>query len=223
MQAQCQETASLGLGSFFKKEAACIARCEKAARHSGLPPLDCAPPYAGETAACIARAAARATKLIRRKCTDHCPECYAGSDYATFAENETANFDAELNTLRAGVYCDDAARADGLTRKEATCQDRVMNSLGKLAADQLLCRRKCRARERRGKVRAGQCAPPAGDAETSACVAKKEMVARRLIDKKCGVTAGDAPECHAGRTGAEWTALAAAVAEEADPRLYCGR
>lgn len=224
-EVKCQLGTSLAIGKFITDKAKCLTKCEQGARQGNNPASDCTPPYAGTTLACVTRAETKAEGLEQSKCAKDCPECYTGGDCAADASARVADAEAEVDVLRALVYCDDSASLDGLTKAEAKCADTVAKALGNFARKKLNCYSKCRKDEHKAKVPAGSCTPPPSDPKASACVGKEEAKAAFLIDKQCDATVNpkaDAPECHAAQTGAGWAALVEAAVDAGQPGLHCG-
>jgi hypothetical protein len=223
-ESKCQLGTSLAIGKFVTDKAKCLIKCEQGARKALNPATDCDPPYAGATAACVARAETKAEGLEQSKCAKDCPECYAGGDCAADADARVADAESQVDTLRALVYCDDSGSGDGLTAAEAKCADTVAKTLSNFAKKKLNCYAKCRKAEHKGTTPPGTCLP-ATEAKAAACLDKEENKAVFLIDKKCEASVNpknEKPECFGVSTGATWVALVEAAVDAGQADLYCG-
>lgn len=201
----------------------CLHRCEQLARKGTIPPRDCTPPFAGDTAACVA--AAGAASLVQKSCcVNDCPECYAGGECLEAATQRTLAIESQVDTLAALVYCDDSGSGDGSLAAEERCQDTIAKTLARFISRKAHCYAKCRLDEYRGLVPAGACTPGAvTDPRTSACIAKWEAKTTAAIDKRCSTAGGgDAPDCHGATTSAEWTARGEALVDVNQPGIFCG-
>jgi hypothetical protein len=222
-ESKCQIGTSLAQGKFVTEKAKCIIKCNQGARKGNNPSTDCDPPYAGATATCVDLAENKAIGLEGSKCEKDCPECYAGGDCAADASTRTAATEAQVDGLRALVYCDDAGSGDGLNADEAKCQDTTARVLSNFVAKKLKCLSKCRKDEHKGKVAPGSCDPPPSAMKAADCISKNTDKAQKLIDKKCeAAQGGDKPECYGTDTGADWVARGEDAVDSRDADLYCG-
>jgi hypothetical protein len=154
---KCQAKLSKAATKFIAAKGACARRCVSEAARALHPWADCAPPFAGAMAECVAGptgAEAKFEATIMNACdpstragTD-CPECYDGGDCGIGGEasDRMQNVEGQLDSVGAGIYCN---VANG-TAAERTCETNTAKALAKLTGAIGKCYDKCHASARRG-------------------------------------------------------------------------
>ncbi len=223
----CQLHSSQILGKFVAKKAQCIRSCQQNAYAQGDPPVDCVPPYAGNTFGCVNSTEAKTGGDGKRKCALDCPECYSAGDCNADIDAKVANREGQVEALAADVYCDDSASGDGLTLSEHKCQNTVIKFISFFHAKKVKCLARCHKAEHKGKIAAGSCTPGAiTDLKTQECIDKLELKVATKIDLKCEAAinpSADKPDCglYPARAGADWVAAEEAVVDANDPANFC--
>jgi hypothetical protein len=227
---KCQAKVSKAATKFIAAKGTCARRCVGEAARALHPWADCAPPFAGAMAECVAGptgAEAKFEAAIMNACdpstragTD-CPECYDGGDCGIGGEasDRMQNVEGQLDAVGAGIYCN---VANG-TAAERTCETNTAKALAKLTGAIGKCYDKCHASARRGIVVASTCAPPASDATTAACVSVADQKTIARIDRKCA-DVGALPDCAATDdypTGSAWVNLVDLAVSGNVPGTYC--
>jgi len=172
---------------FVLKKSKCIVKCEQLARKGKGMATDCDAPYAGDTAACIAKEEGKSEAGYGKgKCAVDCPECYSGGNCTTEGMSRTAITEAQVDTVGPLVYCDDSGSPDMLNADEGKCQDGSAKTLSKHVLKVAKATAKC---VKKGNT---DCAPgPTRNAELEAKIADLSGKNAAKIDDKCS----DKPEC----------------------------
>ena len=222
---KCALGMSKGLAKFTKGKAKCLAKCNQGARKLLNPFSDCAPPYGGATAYCVADPVkgveAKTIAKVQKGCVIDCPECWNGGDCSTYVPNRVFSVEALLDGFVGLIWCDDSGSGDGLNPDEAKCEDGVAKALAKFVGSKSKCYDKCLNAEFKGQIPTYDCLPPnPSEPATALCIATAEQKAAAAIDKACF----DDPECYVPNfdTGAEWVAIAEAAVDSQVVQTYCG-
>ena len=214
---KCQQALAAAVGKFQAGKTKCLVKCDRNAAKGKNPDSDCAPPFAGKTAACVVAAEGKATDAAAKKCGTDCPECYAGGDCPAHAAAELAAAEAAIDVGVGVLRCDDSGSPDALTAVERQCRQTAGLEAAKFARAYGKCLAKCRAREQKGKLPPGTCTAGAvTDSKTSACLDKVFETCVTKITEKCP----DPPEC-LGDLFFVCFDVAGAV-ESFDPGIFCG-
>jgi hypothetical protein len=94
--------------------------------------------------------------------------------------------------------------------------------LAKFGAKKASCLAKCHRLEHRGSTPPGSC-PNDALGKTQACITKVTQASSLKIDGSCSpANGGEAPECHGGKTGAQWVQEVEDDVDDLDPDFFCG-
>jgi len=219
---QCQYKTEIIAWRNFAKRISCVVSCERDARGGG-DIADCSSPFAGSTQGCVNGVNGKAQGGICKACNPDTPECYpASQNCPDLADAELAPTQGNADTVLSEVYCDDSGSGDGLTAAEAKCQDGTAKSLARFGVKKATCLAKCHRLEHRGATPPGSC-PNDAYGKTQACIMKLTDATVLKIDKLCSPGLGaEAPECHAGKTGAQWVQEVEDDVDDLDPDYICG-
>ena len=241
-ESSCQlRTSRIVLSSFSRRYAKCLLKCTQHADSRAAAAQNCTLTGAcafgigNPTCRCLDRAILQASDGEVKACGD-CPECYTsgGAD-----PNPSCSNDADAKTSAIGswteslffsgspaVYCDDSASVDALTVPEARCQHSTAKALAAFAREKAQCYTTCRTLERGGGTPAGSCdAPvlsnPGGNIDAKTCVQRAEARAALRIDKQCGLSGENRPECYNGTSGNGWVTIEEGFIDGQDASYYC--
>jgi hypothetical protein len=231
---KCMLSSSKAIGKFWMAKTKCVVKCFAKFWDGDVPETDCMAPYGGLTAVCI-RDTVLFTKgaedkmilAVRKACdptfkagTD-CPECYSGSNCSDtgFAGDRTAEVENMVDSFVPGWFCE---RAGAFYPLEMRCQTTTAKRSAKYVAAATKCYDKCHYLARKGLISFGDCAPPATDPTTQACLAKAAATAAYYIHHDCDPPPASPDNC--GGTypsGEEWVNLARVALEGLVPGTYC--
>jgi hypothetical protein len=183
---------------------------------------------------CLDRAIQTAVAHEVDGCAD-CPECYvnAGGDPNPSCEPD-ANAKSDTVAMWSeslfftgspAIFCDDGASPDGLTVAEGKCQQSVAKTLAGFARKTARCYADCRNSALGGGPPGACDAPiltnPAADAKTRACVQNAQAQAALRIDKQCGISTQNRPECYGETDGQGWVTIEQNFVDQQDPVYFC--
>ena len=219
---KCQFKSETTAWKNFAKRIACVVGCQRAAREGG-PLSDCSPPFAGETQGCVNGANGTSQGGICKACNPDVPECYpAAANCPDLADALLAPTQGHADDVLAEIYCDDSGSGDGLNALEARCMDGTAKILAKFGAKKATCLAKCHRLEHRGDTPPGSC-PNDSLGTTQACITKVTDASVLKIDKVCSPVFGrETPECHGGKTAAQWVQDVEDDVDAEDPDYVCG-
>jgi hypothetical protein len=220
---KCQFKTEIIAWKHFAKRIACVVSCRRDAREAGQQPTDCVPPFAGSTQGCINGSHGKAQGRICKACNPDPPECYPQEQNCPdLADDQLAPTETNADNLLSEIYCDDSGSGDGLTPLEARCQDATAKILAKFGAKKATCLAKCHRLEHRGATLQGSC-PNDSLGKTQECITKVTAASKLKIDKVCSpANGGEAPECQAGKTDAQWVQEVEDEVDDLDPDYVCG-
>lgn len=214
-ECKCQTATGKGQGKFVQSKQKCVTKCEQNARKGKEPAADCAPPYAGATASCVAKAETKAQQSETKGCAKDCPECYSGGNCSADARSRTDDTETQVDGFVPLIYCSPAPT----DVDQQKCQDTQAGEAAKFAAAKATCYAECRDAECKGKAAPGSCTPPASDAKTAACISKAESKCAANVDEKC--PAANVPACSAFTTGAALCGAIESAVDATDASTYC--
>jgi len=219
---QCQFKTEIIAWRNFAKRISCVVSCERDARAGG-DIADCSPPFAGSTQGCVNGVNGKAQSGICKACNADVPECYpAAANCPDLSDAELAPTQANADAVLSDIYCDDSGSGDGLTDAEAKCEAGTAKVLAKFGVKKATCLAKCHRLEHRGITPPGSC-PNDVLGKTQACIMKVTDASVLKIDKACSPSFGsEAPECQAGKTGAQWVQEIEDEVDDLDPDYICG-
>lgn len=214
----CQQAVSKQAGTFLGKKIKCLVACDKRALGGKVPPGDCLPPFAGATAACVAKAEVKALEGMLKKCGADCPECYAGGgDCGLHAGALVGGIEQRVDLVVPVVVCDDTGSPDGLTRDEGKVRQKVALVVAKFIAGSEKCLAKCRKREAAGTIDPGGCVANAEtDPTTIGCLVEVGTTALEFLEDP----ELDTPECLQDEL-AFTLPIAQGLIGDFDPLLFC--
>jgi hypothetical protein len=223
----CESKGSQAVWKLAAAEAICVVVCQREVRAGSTDASECVRPFSGQTQGCVNGAQGKAGGRIGKACNPDQPECYTGANCEQIGDDLIPAIEAQLDPLLAAAYCDDSGSPDGLTAAEGRCEDAVAKYLGAFLARKARCLAKCHSIEFKSGVATGTyCSggsvnDPTG--KTQACIDSLQLKVQRYIDRGCDAVAyaADPPECHNGRTAADWVALGESAVDGQDPSLFC--
>lgn len=213
----CQQAASRELRVFVQKKIRCLVACDRKALRDKVPATECLSPFAGDTRACVDKAATKALTKMATGCADDCPECYADGDCGPHAAAILAEASGAVDFVVPLVRCNDAGSPDGLTKTEAKVRQQTALVVGKFINTYERCLGRCRKREAVGKAEAGSCtALEETDAKTVECLTKVVVKALDFLEDP----ELDAPECLEPELSFAAVTASGHIGDF-DPRLFC--
>jgi hypothetical protein len=220
----CEMRSSTLLWTFVRAKAGCVRECQRDLRAGNVAdPAECQPPYdIGATHGCINGTEGKIGGKFCKYCNPDMPECYGTDTCENTADGLVATFEGEADALLAEIYCDESGDPNGLNALEGRCEDTVAASATKAAAYYARCLAKCCSGAFKGAYDASACTPGAvTDERTLGCISKIQLKYPLYIDRRCTGDDGDAPECHNGRTGADWVARVESDVNEHYADFFC--
>ena len=208
---------------YYAKRVLCVASCQRDQRDGG-DLSKCAIPNGSGVNGCINGSHGNAQGHICNACNPDPPECYPQGSCSQLADAELALVEPEADTQLGEIYCNDSASGDGLTAAEGKCEDVVAKVLAKFGAKKARCIAKCHAIVHKTGDTSIQCTPPGvNEPKTLYCLSKLINYSTPKIDDGCDLTlGGDAPECHGGKTSAQWIQEVEDDVDALDPGFNCG-
>jgi hypothetical protein len=232
---KCEQANDKAGAKFVSAKSKCVSKCLTNFWKGTVPESDCLPPYGGSTlSACITDtvlglkgAEDKFRASIRKACdptakpgsTADCPECYDSGDCTTYAGDQVANIEGQVDSFVPGVACERAGADPG----EQKCETNTAKVLSKLVGSDINCYDKCKKNERKGLVAAGSCDPPASDPATATCISTAENKSILAVNKLCS-DVNQIPDCSGTDdypSGAAWVNLVDIAISGNIPNTYC--
>jgi hypothetical protein len=205
---------------YYAKRIACVVSCQRDQRDGG-DLSKCVVPSGTGVNGCINGSHGNAQGHICNACNPDPPECYPPGSCSQLADAELGLVEPKADTLLGEIYCDDSGSGDGLTATEGKYQDGLAKVLLRFAAKKARCIAKCHAIVHKTGDTTIQCTPPGvNEPKTQYCIDKLTDYSGLKLYKL--ETVADPPECHAGKTSAQWVQEVEDDVDALDPGFNCG-